>query len=169
MGWYNPNWKWRKKISFNSSANLTNMRVYINIMGDTHVGEYAQSGGQDILFTQSDGVTLIPFQQLDFQYQSWDWPPDIIPKVDAEWWLYLSTVSTPTTSVYMYYGNSDSTLTAAPNVSTNDWPENYCTFHFPPIQTPLAPIQEYVFPEAQTFKVQIFDQENPHGDLDGQT
>ena len=151
MGWYNPNWKWRKKISFNSSANLTNMRVYINIMGDTHVGEYAQSGGQDILFTQSDGVTLIPFQQLDFQYQSWDWPPDIIPKVDAEWWLYLSTVSTPTTSVYMYYGNSDSTLTAAPNVSTNDWPENYCTFHFPPIQTPLAPIQEYVFPEEGEF------------------
>ena len=59
--WYNASWAYRKKIPFDNSAqaeNLTNFPVLVKLSSSNFDFTKAQSAGQDIRFTDSDGTTL---------------------------------------------------------------------------------------------------------------
>jgi hypothetical protein len=99
--WYNASWQYRRKITFNNSAqaeNLTNFPVLINLKSTNFDFSKARSAGQDIRFTDSDGVTA-----LNYEIELWDqagqkgvvWVK--VPQIDA---------SSSTDYIYVYYGNN---------------------------------------------------------------
>lgn len=98
--WYNNSWDYRKKITFDNSAqasNLTNFPVQVALTSSNFDFSKAQSNGEDIRFTDSNGTTL-----LDYEIEKWDeageqaWVWVNVPQVNA---------SSNTDNIYMYYGN----------------------------------------------------------------
>ncbi|NGY58018.1 DUF2341 domain-containing protein [Lentzea sp. NEAU-D13] len=98
-GWYNPSWQRRKPITIDHDlvgATLTNFPVKIMRSTDSDLAGKAQSSGNDILFTNSDGTT-----KLNHQIQLYT------PATGALIaWVQVPTLSSTTdTTLYMYYGN----------------------------------------------------------------
>ena len=63
--WYSTSWGYRKKITFNNSAqaeNLTNFSVLIKLNSSLIDYSKTQDSGQDIRFTDSDGLTLLSYE-----------------------------------------------------------------------------------------------------------
>ena len=68
-GWYNSSWTYRKAITIDNTkvdANLTNFPVLIS-MTDPDLRDNAQSDGDDILFTSSDGTTKLSHELEKYQ------------------------------------------------------------------------------------------------------
>lgn len=64
-GFFNPNWTYRKKITFDNSAqaeNLVNFPVLVKLNSSRIDYSKTQDAGQDIRFTDSDGTTLLPYE-----------------------------------------------------------------------------------------------------------
>ncbi len=62
-------WGFYKNITFNHTnvtANLTNFPLYVNFTSDSDIGGRADATGQNIRFTASDGVTLLPYRRRTF-------------------------------------------------------------------------------------------------------
>src|SRR5438552_2739405 len=64
QSWYNTAWTNRKPITIyhgqvSGSSNLTNFPVLISLPSDSNLATGAQSSGNDILFTASDGTTKL--------------------------------------------------------------------------------------------------------------
>jgi hypothetical protein len=97
--WYNNAWLDRKKITIDHTkvgANLTNFPVLVSIT-DAGLAAHAQSTGNDILFTASDGVT-----KLNHQIESYTSATGTLVA-----WVNVATVSsTVDTVIHMYYGNA---------------------------------------------------------------
>ncbi len=114
--WYDPNWQYRKQITFTSDTNkipssgLTNFPVLISIT-DPDLSSKAQTNGNDILFTDSDGIT-----KLDHEIESYD---SSTGKLEA--WVRIPTL-TPGKTIYMYYGNPSATNQQNP---TAVWDSNF--------------------------------------------
>lgn len=114
--WYNTSWAYRKKITFDNSAqsaNLTDFPVLVKLTSSRVDYANTQNSGQDIRFTDSDGTTL-----LSHEIESWDesgnsfvWVK--VPQINA---------SSSTDHVYMYYGNSS---VADGQAATSVWDSNY--------------------------------------------
>jgi len=114
--WYNTSWAYRRKITFDNSAqaeNLTNFPVLVKLSSSNINYSNTQDSGQDIRFTDSDGTTL-----LSYEIEKWDetgssfvWVK--VPQIDA---------SSSTDSIYMYYGNSSATDAQA---ATSVWSNGY--------------------------------------------
>jgi len=115
--WYNTSWQYRKKLIFDNSAqseNLTNFPVLVKLTSDRFDFTLAQSAGQDIRFTDSDGITLLPYEIESYDSSSSTaniWVK--VPQVDA---------SSSTDYIYMYYGNSSTTDGQS---GTGVWDSNY--------------------------------------------
>jgi hypothetical protein len=115
--WYNTSWQYRKKVTFNNSAqaeNLIDFPVLIDLSSSNFTFSKALSAGQDIRFTDSDGTTL-----LSYEIEQWDSVGQVakvwvkVPQIDA---------SSSTDYIYMYYGNSG----AADAQSINSvWDSNF--------------------------------------------
>lgn len=115
-GWYSTSWKYRRKITFDNSAqaeNLANFPVLVKLTSSRIDYANTQNTGQDIRFTDSDGTTL-----LSHEIESWDeagssfvWVK--VPQIDA---------SSSTDSIYMYYGNSGASDGQA---ATSVWDSNF--------------------------------------------
>lgn len=115
-GWYSTSWKYRRKITFDNSAqaeNLANFPVLVRL--DSTRIDYAntQNSGQDIRFADSDGTTL-----LNYEIEKWDetgssyvWVK--VPQIDA---------SSSTDYIYIYYGNTSATDGQS---VTSVWDVNY--------------------------------------------
>jgi hypothetical protein len=102
-------WKYRQTITFNNtSANLgvtpdtlINFPVLVELTSSNFNFSHAQSAGQDIRFSASDGNT-----PLNYQIESWNSTTDKayiwvnVPEIDAD---------TSTNNIYMYYGKSSAT------------------------------------------------------------
>lgn len=111
-GWYDTSWGYRRKITFDNSAqteNLTNFPVMVKLDSTRISYANTQDSGQDIRFTDSDGTTL-----LKYEIEKWDetgtstvWVK--VPQIDA---------SSSTDNIYMYYGNSS---VADGQDATNVW------------------------------------------------
>ncbi|MGH7410861.1 MAG: DUF2341 domain-containing protein, partial [Candidatus Methylomirabilis sp.] len=94
------NWQRRRKLTFNNAAqaeNLVNFPVLVVLNSSRIDYGLTQSAGQDLRFTDSDGVTL-----LAHEIEKWDaagtsivWVK--VPQIDA---------SSTTDHIYMYYGNA---------------------------------------------------------------
>ncbi|WP_167975071.1 DUF2341 domain-containing protein [Lentzea indica] len=99
-GWYNASWQRRKPITIDRTkvgSALTNYPVKIMRTTDSDLASRAQSNGNDILFTNSDGTT-----KLNHQLQSYTSATGAL----VAWVQVPALSSTADTTLYMYYGNS---------------------------------------------------------------
>jgi len=100
--WYNSSWTNRKAITIDhtkvsGASNLTNFPVLISLASDTNLQALAQSNGNDILFTASDGVS-----KLNHEIESYS---SSNGKLNA--WVQVPSLSpTADTTIYIYYGNA---------------------------------------------------------------
>jgi hypothetical protein len=114
--WYAPSWGYRRRIMINHaqvSANLTDFPVLINQTSDSGLASHAQSNGNDIVFTSSNGVTKLSHEIEKYVSASgalvaWVKVPNLSSSVD--------------TNLYMYYGNP--TCGSQQN-ATNVWDINF--------------------------------------------
>ena len=115
-GWYNTNWSYRKPIIVKNSmisGTLCSYPAYIYISGDSHLSQYAQSSGRDILFTDYDGDTKLPHE---IEYYS---------SGTLHAWVripYLYEDEDYKNKIFMYYGNPSATDQQQPS---GVWDPNY--------------------------------------------
>ncbi|MBN2142959.1 DUF2341 domain-containing protein [Candidatus Woesearchaeota archaeon] len=97
--WYDDDWEYRKNITLNQSminGTHTDFPILISAT-DADLASYAQSDGDDILFTDSDGTTKLA-HEIEL-YNSTN--GDLIA------WVKIPTLnSTHNQTIYMYYNNS---------------------------------------------------------------
>jgi RHS repeat-associated protein len=116
--WYNNGWSYRKAITIahgqvSGSSNLTNFPMAVAWASDANLASAAQSSGNDILFTLSDGVTKLNHEIEQYTSSS--------GKLAA--WVQIPTLSyTTDTVIYMYYGNGSA---GNQQQATNTWNSNY--------------------------------------------
>lgn len=114
--WYDPDWQYRKEITIDpdevpGSDPLTDFPLLVGLASDTDLAADAQADAADIVFTDDNGTTV-----LDYEIESFD---DSTGELNA--WVSVPSVSaTANTTLYMYYGNSDGSLTPGNN-SENVW------------------------------------------------
>ncbi len=118
MGWL-AGLKYRKKITIANAqvgATLSNFPVYVNLNADADIGLHAQADGGDILFTESDGTTLAPFET-----ESWTGGGG--GAATAHFWVKVASVSSSAdTAIYLYYGTAGASSHAN---ETATWDANY--------------------------------------------
>jgi hypothetical protein len=115
--WYNNSWLYRKELVINNSAQPTNLIDFptLVVLSNTNFNfSQAQTLGQDLRFTDSDGTTL-----LSYEIESYDnsaqtakvWVK--VPQIDA---------SSSTDSIFVYWGNNSATDAQS---ADNTWNSNY--------------------------------------------
>ena len=98
--WYNSSWDYRKKLTFDnsdSSEDLTNFPVLVQLTSSNFSYNNTSSVGADIRFTDSNGTTL-----LDYEIEDWN------QGATSTVWVEVPQVNATSSSdyIYMYYGNS---------------------------------------------------------------
>ncbi|MCX7997211.1 MAG: DUF2341 domain-containing protein [Patescibacteria group bacterium] len=115
--WYDSTWSYRKAIVIDAdkvpgTSNLTNFPVLIRIT-DPEIARSAQSNGNDIMFTSSDGST-----KINHEIESYN-----SARGELIAWVNVPTISyNNDTTIYLYYGNA--TATNQQSV-TATWNSNY--------------------------------------------
>ena len=114
--WYNSAWGQRRKIVFDNSAqaeNLTDFPVLVKLNSNRINYSATQDSGQDIRFTDSDGVTPLAYEieQWNEEGDSFVWVK--VPRIDS---------SSSTDSIYLYYGNTNAS--DSQNIN-GTWNSNY--------------------------------------------
>ncbi|MGC9599426.1 MAG: DUF2341 domain-containing protein [Minisyncoccia bacterium] len=126
--WYNTAWLHRKlltvnysQVSSSTTSTISNFPVLVGIASDTNLAAETVASGSDILFTNSDGVSLLNFEIEHY----------VSSTGELEAWVKLPTVSTSTNTLfYMYYNNPSSTTSL--QTPTNTWDSNYSgVWHLP--------------------------------------
>ncbi|GLZ30154.1 hypothetical protein Lesp02_23440 [Lentzea sp. NBRC 105346] len=130
QGWYNSSWRYRKAITIDRTkvgATLTNFPFLVS-RTDSDLAADAQSDGDDILFTSSDGTT-----KLNHQIESFTSGTGVLVS-----WVNVPTVSNTTdTIIYMYYGNASA---ANQQNATAVWDSGYdAVWHLSEGPTSTAP------------------------------
>ena len=91
-GWYDSSWNHRAPITIdNPGSELSGYQVRVNVTYDADM----QSGFDDIRFTAGDGTTLISY-----------WKQSYTAGVSAVFWVKVPSVTSGSSTVYMYYGNT---------------------------------------------------------------
>jgi MSHA biogenesis protein MshQ len=99
MAWFDPDWKYRKKITFDHTkvdGDLDDFPVVIHLSSDPDLSDHAQSSGNDLVFTESDETT-----QIDHEIEFYDGGT-------GELWAHVKVPflsSSSDTEIYLYYGN----------------------------------------------------------------
>ncbi len=97
-GWYNSSWLYRKSITIDHTkvpSTQSNFPVLISITSDAGLSSHARPDGYDILFTASDGSTVLSHERESYSSGT------------LVAWVNVPTLSSSTDTVlYMYYGNS---------------------------------------------------------------
>ncbi len=121
--WWNTDWLYRKKLTFDNSAqaeNLASFPVIVKLTSSNFDFTKTQSSGQDLRFVDSDNST-----ELKYEIEYWDssgqtaiiWVK--VPQIDA---------SSATDFIYMYYGNTGAS--DSQNI-TDVWSNGYAAvYHF---------------------------------------
>jgi MSHA biogenesis protein MshQ len=102
QGWYSKDWQFRQKITIASSladSDLSDFPLLVRITAAGNaVFAAAQSSGDDLVFTASDGTTLLPHEVEYFNASAGS------ERLDA--WVKVPFFNdTATTEIYLYYGN----------------------------------------------------------------
>ena len=102
-----------------ASVTLSNFPVLVSLTSDTNLSNHAQGSGADILFTDSTGETLLPYEIGSYSSGT------------LYAWVKVSSLSsTSGTTIYMYYGNPSATGNTTSNIN-NTWNSNYvAVYHF---------------------------------------
>jgi len=125
LNWYDSNWTYRREISIDPSKIddiLTNFPMAVMFSSSTVDFTHFKDLGEDIRFTQSDGETLIDFEQERFASTT----------DGAVYWVKIPSVSSSaTTTFYMYYGNA---AASDGQNATGTWDSNFKgVYHLPDI------------------------------------
>lgn len=120
FSWLDPAWDHRKHIAINHLQvveSQSNFPVLVLIDAATDVAMAARGDGNDIVFTDSDGRTV-----LDHEIERWK-------NSQLVAWVRLPQVSATTDTIfYMYYGNAAATNQENP---VGVWDENFvAVWHF---------------------------------------
>ncbi len=114
--WWNSNWQYRKKLTFDNSGqseDLDNFPVLVYLTDSNIDWTHVNNSGQDIRFVDSDDTT-----ELDYEIEEWD--------DTNEAWIWVSVPrvngSSATDFVYMYYGND---AAADAQNATGVWDSNF--------------------------------------------
>ncbi len=115
--WFDPGWAFRKRLTFNNSAqstNLTNFPVMVKLTASNFSFPQAQSDGRDVRFTDSDGTTT-----LNYEIEKWD-----AAAKEAVLWVNVPQIdaTSSTDHIYMYWGNPNAV--DAPSAD-NTWGSSY--------------------------------------------
>lgn len=114
--WYDTNWKYRKAIVLDGaqiSGNLSNFPVVIRLQTDDQLRDYAQTDGDDILFTDANGSTKLNHEIERFNPTT----GELVA------WVRLPSVNSGADkTIYLYYGNSG---VASQENATNVWDSSY--------------------------------------------
>ncbi|HUK39073.1 MAG TPA: DUF2341 domain-containing protein, partial [Methanomicrobiales archaeon] len=117
----NCSWRYRKKITLSHalvSGDQVNFPVLVTLTSDPDISAHARTDGFDLLFTQSDGTTKIPFQNESYAAGSL-----------VAWVNVPALSSSADTVIYLYYGNTSSTATQ--QNPTAVWDSNFlAVWHF---------------------------------------
>jgi len=115
--WYNDSWLYRKELVFNNTAsgtNLTDFPVMVKLTSANFNFSQAQSAGQDLRFTDSDGSTLLSYEIEKFDVSGSEaiiWVK--VPQIDS---------ASATDSIYVYWGNNAASDSQS---ADNTWNTNY--------------------------------------------
>jgi hypothetical protein len=100
QSWYDPGWDYRTPVTIDNSGNsdpLNDYQVKVELSSANFDFSLAQSNGEDIRFTDSDGTSLI-----SHWIENWDAVGE-----NAVIWVKVPSVSALSTiDIYMYYNNS---------------------------------------------------------------
>jgi hypothetical protein len=123
--WYSNSWTNRKLITIQHgqvSGSLSSFPVLISLATDSDLAAAAQVSGNDILFTDSNGTSL-----LNYEIESYT---SSTGKLIA--WVKVPSLSTTSDAlIYMYYGNSSAAAAIAAN-KQGTWDSNYAgVWHLP--------------------------------------
>jgi len=113
-GWWNNIWPKRKPLTIayaDGDDDLTDFPVLIDLT-DSDLGTYALNSGDDIVFTDANGV------QLSHEIELYDSVPGHL----IAWVNVPSLLSTEDTTLYIYFGNPDATSQEDP---AGTWNSNY--------------------------------------------
>mgnify|MGYP006285974525 CR=1 FL=1 len=120
QGWYNTDWQYRREISIANTTGsvLADFQVEVNLDSSFDFSK-AEANGSDLFFTDSDGITPIPYW-----IESWDAVGE-----EAGIWIRVPGIEVNGDSVYMYYGNSSATgihnMDVPPSGPFANAPSNY--------------------------------------------
>lgn len=115
-GWYSTNWTYRKAITVDhtkvSNTDQTNFPVLVNLASDADLSAHARSDGFDILFTASDGTSMVSYERERYTNTT---------GALAAWVRVPVLSATTDTVLFLYYGNA--TVSDQQN-ATNVWDTN---------------------------------------------
>ncbi|MCK4574559.1 MAG: DUF2341 domain-containing protein, partial [candidate division Zixibacteria bacterium] len=97
--WYNANWAYRMPITIDNTGStdaLAEYQVKVSLNSGNFAFANALPGGDDALFTDGDGVSL-----LSFWIESWD----NVAETATLWVKVPSVPALGSGAVFMYYGN----------------------------------------------------------------
>ena len=113
--WYDYAWRYRKVVTIDHTlvaSNQSSFPVLIKLASDSDIVAHAQTDGDDLLFTSSDGSTKIPYELENYNSSTGA----------TVAWVKSNISSTSDTILYLYYGNDSCSPQADP---TNVWDTNY--------------------------------------------
>lgn len=121
VGWLDTDWRMRRKLTFNNSSateDLTDFPVVVLLTNSNFDFSDAQSAGQDIRFTDSDGTTL-----LSYEIEFWNSGTG-----NATIWVKVPQIdqASNTDSIYMYFDNPDATSAEDADAV---WSNNYAAVY----------------------------------------
>ncbi len=109
QGWYDPDWQYRNSVMVtNPGGTALNDFQVIVTLDDSFDFSKAKNDGSDVRFTDSDGITLIPFW-----IELWDYIG-----TNATIWIRVANIPVAGTMVFMYYGNPNAAITPPEPVET---------------------------------------------------
>ena len=96
---YNADWQFRVPVTVTNANTeaLAGFQIQITFTGSSFTWGQANSDGSDIVFTDISGTTLLPFW-----IETWDPSGQ-----QASIWVKATSLPVGTTTIYMYYGNSE--------------------------------------------------------------
>ena len=113
QGWFDNGWAYRRTVTVPnpSVTDLTEFQVNITLNETNFNFTEALTDGSDIRITASDGITSIPFW-----IESWDQAGEA-----ASIWIRIPSIPVSGTSVHVYYGNPDPSVTPPDPVETSSF------------------------------------------------
>jgi len=97
--WFDPNWQYRQQVTVDNSSNansLTNYQVHVSLSSTNFDFTKAQTNGNDLRFTDTDGTTLINYWIESYNSTN----------KTATIWVNVPTIpANAQKNIYMYYGN----------------------------------------------------------------
>ncbi|MCK4539982.1 DUF2341 domain-containing protein, partial [Candidatus Parcubacteria bacterium] len=118
--WYSSSWSYRRQVTLQSSQIATTTSAFpvlatttlADLRTTTNGGKVGNDNGYDIVFTDTDGETVLNFEREKYASTTGE----------IVYWIKTDISSITNKTIYMYYGNSGASDLAT---TTGVWDDNY--------------------------------------------